>query len=149
MYSPSMSSSESCSEFNDSDHHIMFPDIYTLMMSRGVTIDKSMMTILPPEITLHEPEVNIDISLKKRKEGKRTLFSDSQRSVLMHWLKNHQSNPYPTSSEKQELMEKTGLNRDQINVWFTNNRVRHGMSSSSHHRGRSSHSHSFSLHASH
>ena len=141
-----MSSSDSSSDYSESDHHIVFPDIYTLMMSRGVTIDKSMMGFLPNEVTLPQPEINIDISIKKRKEGKRTLFSDSQRSILMHWLKNHQSNPYPTSSEKQELIEKTGLNRDQINVWFTNNRVRHGMSSSSHHRGRNTYSHSFALH---
>ena len=75
---------------------------------------------------------------RKRKETKRTLFSEKQRSILMHWLRSHQSNPYPTSLEKQELMEKTGLNRDQINVWFTNNRVRHGLSTSSQHHGHSS-----------
>ncbi|EAY22975.1 Homeobox domain containing protein [Trichomonas vaginalis G3] len=145
MYSPIDSSSDS----NEYDHHIVFPDIYTLMMSRGVTIDKSMMSLFPVENVLPEPEINVEIPIKKRKEGKRTLFSDSQRSILMHWLKNHQSNPYPTATEKQELMDKTGLNRDQINVWFTNNRVRHGMSCSSQHHGKNSHSHGYSFRSSH
>ena len=85
---------------------------------------------IPTTVPSHAP--------RKRKESKRTLFSEKQRSILMHWLRSHQSNPYPTSIEKQELMEKTGLNRDQINVWFTNNRVRHGLSTSSQHHGHSS-----------
>lgn len=134
-------SSDYSSDSNESDHHVVFPDIFTLMGSRGVFINKNQMSIFPQEsILIQEVTASpVQNPIKKRKEGKRTLFTDSQRSILMHWLKNHQSNPYPTSAEKQELMEKTGLNRDQINVWFTNNRVRHGMSCSSQHHGKSAH----------
>ena len=64
---------------------------------------------------------------KKRRRFKRTLFSDSQKRILIDWLQSHQSNPYPTLLEKQELMQETGLNREQINIWFTNNRIRHGL----------------------
>ena len=149
MYSPIMSASDSSSDSSEYDHHIVFPDIYSLMLSRGIVIDKSQMSIFPTEVSMALPEPTMEIPIKKRKEGKRTLFSDSQRSILMHWLKNHQSNPYPTSTEKQELMEKTGLNRDQINVWFTNNRVRHGMSCSSQHHGKNSHPHNFNFRSSH
>ena len=88
--------------------------------------------------TINIPNNSAQHPARKRKESKRTLFSEKQRSILMHWLRSHQSNPYPTSIEKQELMEKTGLNRDQINVWFTNNRVRHGLSTSSQHHSHSS-----------
>ncbi|EAY11943.1 Homeobox domain containing protein [Trichomonas vaginalis G3] len=149
MYSSKNSTPDSSSDSYDSDHHGLFPDIYSMMMSRGVIIDKSQMTIFPADFGLPETDINIDISITKKKETKRTLFSDSQRSILMHWLKNHQSNPYPTSSEKQDLMDKTGLNRDQINVWFANNRVRHGMSCSSHHHGKNSHQHSYSYRSTH
>ena len=64
---------------------------------------------------------------KKRKRFKRSVFSEGQKQILIEWLHSHQSNPYPTLLEKQELMQETGLNRDQINVWFTNNRIRHGL----------------------
>ena len=58
------------------------------------------------------------------------MFSDSQRTILLEWLRDHRSNPYPTIAEKKQLMNETGLNREQINVWFTNNRIRLGMTGS-------------------
>ena len=64
---------------------------------------------------------------KKRRRFKRTLFTDNQKRILTEWLQNHQSNPYPTHVEKLELMQETGLNREQINIWFTNNRIRNGL----------------------
>lgn len=73
---------------------------------------------------------NNPILKKKRKESKRTMFSDAQRTILLEWLRDHSSNPYPTITEKKQLMEETGLNREQINVWFTNNRIRLGMTGS-------------------
>lgn len=143
MYCYSPTSNSDSSDNADVDHHGSLPGIYALMMSRGIIIDKSQMSIFPAQVIKVETEVSSPNPIKKRKEGKRTLFTDNQRSILMHWLKNHQSNPYPTSSEKQDLMDKTGLNREQINVWFTNNRVRHGMSCTGQHHGKSSHTHSF------
>lgn len=67
---------------------------------------------------------------KKRKEGKRTMFTDTQRTILLDWLRDHKSDPYPTIQEKNQLMLQTGLNRHQINNWFTNNRIRLGMTGS-------------------
>ena len=64
---------------------------------------------------------------RKRKTFKRTIFTEMQKRVLNNWLSSHKENPYPTLTEKQELMTETGLSRDQINVWFTNNRIRHGL----------------------
>lgn len=129
------SSSDSTDSYTDHPH-VMLPSIFTLMSTRGVDFHNQLIPInlddpvSPPSAPQPQP--------KKRREGKRTLFSDAQRAVLMRWLKDHQSNPYPTSLQKQELMEKTGLNREQINVWFTNNRVRHGMSCSNHHSNKRS-----------
>ena len=148
--------SDSSSDFiTDNETHKLLPDIYTTMFHRGVLIDPSQMSPFPPDafqipmrkrqqsfpmnqtkITFQSNSVNPSLTKnikQKRKETRRTLFSNHQRSILLTWLKEHQKNPYPTSIEKQQLMEQTGLNRDQINVWFTNNRVRHGISSSSHH----------------
>mmetsp|Transcript_9074 Transcript_9074/g.14763 ORF Transcript_9074/g.14763 Transcript_9074/m.14763 type:complete len:338 (+) Transcript_9074:2385-3398(+) len=45
--------------------------------------------------------------------------------VLKQWLLSRKSNPYPTPEEKQELMQVTGLNRAQLDHWFTNARQRY------------------------
>ena len=45
--------------------------------------------------------------------------------VLKQWLQKRKSNPYPTPQEKSMLMEKTGLNRSQLDHWFTNARQRY------------------------
>ncbi|CAF2719642.1 unnamed protein product [Rotaria sp. Silwood2] len=42
---------------------------------------------------------------------------------LKEWLYEHQDHPYPTESDKQELMKKTSMSAYQIQVWFTNARV--------------------------
>ncbi|XP_063684820.1 uncharacterized protein LOC134818998 isoform X2 [Bolinopsis microptera] len=46
-------------------------------------------------------------------------------TVLSTWLRNNLKNPYPTISEKKELMKKTGLDRGQIRQWFVNARRRY------------------------
>ena len=43
---------------------------------------------------------------------------------LKEWLNVHWIHPYPTSGEKKELMQQTGLSLKQINQWFINARVR-------------------------
>ena len=85
--------------------------------------------IIPTQTINNIPQNNTVIK-KKRKESKRTMFSDAQRTILLEWLRDHRSNPYPTIAEKKQLMNETGLNREQINVWFTNNRIRLGMTGS-------------------
>ncbi|KAK8857863.1 DNA binding [Tritrichomonas musculus] len=86
-------------------------------------------TIIQPQTLSNMPQSNT-VMKKKRKESKRTMFTDSQRTILLEWLRDHRSNPYPTIAEKKQLMNETGLNREQINVWFTNNRIRLGLTGS-------------------
>ncbi|KNC86345.1 hypothetical protein SARC_01504 [Sphaeroforma arctica JP610] len=46
------------------------------------------------------------------------------RDVLMTWLFQHTRNPYPTITEKDVFVDKTGLSIKQINYWFINARRR-------------------------
>jgi hypothetical protein len=103
------------------------------MASAGVNIHRAeepSFSVLPspPPLAVSSDSPS-SVSLKKRRHFKRTLFTETQRQILMGWLKMHQKNPYPTTSEKEYLMMETGLQRDQINVWFTNNRIRQGITS--------------------
>jgi hypothetical protein len=45
---------------------------------------------------------------------------------MKEWLlsPDHFANPYPSQSEKRELVEKTGLTTTQVSTWFTNARQR-------------------------
>lgn len=43
---------------------------------------------------------------------------------MLDWLKDHQHNPYPNETEKETLINMTGLSLSQINHWFTNARRR-------------------------
>jgi hypothetical protein len=52
-------------------------------------------------------------------------FPKEVRSILRMWFNEHKENPYPTSEEKNELAEKTGLKRNQISLWLANTRRRH------------------------
>jgi hypothetical protein len=46
------------------------------------------------------------------------------RCVLFNFYKNNITFPYPTGTQKKDLMAKTGLDSKQINTWFTNRRCR-------------------------
>jgi hypothetical protein len=54
--------------------------------------------------------------------GKKCQFTKEVRSVLRTWYHEHQDNPYPTSKEKDELVEKTKLTRNQLSLWLANTR---------------------------
>ena len=43
-------------------------------------------------------------------------------AVLVQWIEEHQSNPYPTKSEKQQLATLSGTTLRQLNDWFANAR---------------------------
>ncbi|GAA0169659.1 homeodomain transcription factor [Lithospermum erythrorhizon] len=60
--------------------------------------------------------------LKKRKKGK---LPKDARVTLMDWWNTHCRWPYPTEEEKMKLSEVTGLDPNQINNWFINQRKRH------------------------
>ncbi|CAK7220357.1 homeodomain super [Sporothrix bragantina] len=44
---------------------------------------------------------------------------------LRAWFADHLHHPYPSEDEKQDLMEQTGLQMNQISNWFINARRRH------------------------
>ncbi|KAJ2156725.1 hypothetical protein GGF46_004994 [Coemansia sp. RSA 552] len=44
--------------------------------------------------------------------------------ILNQWLAGNRGNPYPSSDEKKELMNKTGLTKMQLKNWFCNVRRR-------------------------
>lgn len=111
------------------------PDIWSTVNQAGLSIkDLPFLVIDPPSPTTpptseSEPEA----SKRKRRQFKRSPFTVEQKQILFGWLNRQRKHPYPTSSEKEQLMELTGLSRDQINVWFTNHRIRQGLSNSSYH----------------
>ncbi|XP_011410489.1 PREDICTED: BEL1-like homeodomain protein 9 [Amphimedon queenslandica] len=45
-------------------------------------------------------------------------------AVLVKWIEDHQSNPYPTKAEKQYLAYYSGMNMTQLSTWFANARRR-------------------------
>jgi len=47
-----------------------------------------------------------------------------QQAVLQKWFAEHSSCPYPTKSEKLELMRLSGLNYKSVTTWFSNARFR-------------------------
>ncbi|KFZ09350.1 hypothetical protein V501_05603 [Pseudogymnoascus sp. VKM F-4519 (FW-2642)] len=49
-------------------------------------------------------------------------FSKEARSILRTWYHEHRENPYPTSEEKDELVNMSGLKRSQISLWLANTR---------------------------
>ncbi|QSZ29951.1 hypothetical protein DSL72_004469 [Monilinia vaccinii-corymbosi] len=51
-------------------------------------------------------------------------FSRQSVRILKDWLGLHHRHPYPTDSEREVLMSKTGLNKTQITNWLANARRR-------------------------
>jgi hypothetical protein len=100
------------------------PDIWTTFAGAGIVLDPPAAPL--PGARPSPPEDLSPRQLRKRKHFKRTMFTDTQRQILVKWLLMHQANPYPTTAEKELLMAETGLHREQINIWFTNNRIRQG-----------------------
>ena len=57
---------------------------------------------------------------------KRVAHTKEAIALLKDWLlsEEHVHNPYPTETEKKELMRLTGLDKKQLTNWFTNARKR-------------------------
>ena len=107
---------------SEPDKSHKFPDIWTTMRAAGVEVATEQLLELPIRAKAEISHEN------NQKQMRRMVFTFNQRQVLLKLLTDHMDNPYPTSHEKELLMMTTGLNREQINVWFTNNRVRQGIS---------------------
>ncbi|KAF7871727.1 hypothetical protein EAF04_003834 [Stromatinia cepivora] len=63
-----------------------------------------------------------DVGENSPKVGAR--FSRQSVRILKDWLGLHHRHPYPTDSEREILMSKTGLNKTQITNWLANARRR-------------------------
>ncbi|KAJ6121037.1 hypothetical protein N7523_005317 [Penicillium sp. IBT 18751x] len=59
---------------------------------------------------------------RSRKSNAR--FSRKAVNILKGWLRDHNDNPYPNETEKDQLKQSTGLNRTQISNWLANARRR-------------------------
>ncbi|KAF9425989.1 hypothetical protein BGZ94_007035 [Podila epigama] len=46
-------------------------------------------------------------------------------TVLVDWIRNHKSHPFPTKDEKTRLCKLASISETQLNNWFTNYRRRH------------------------
>jgi hypothetical protein len=63
-----------------------------------------------------------DTDGRSRKSNAR--FSRKAVNILKGWLRDHNENPYPNETEKDQLKHSTGLNRTQISNWLANARRR-------------------------
>ena len=50
--------------------------------------------------------------------------SDGGRSVLTQWWDAHETHPFPTAAEKEDLARRSGLTEEQVVFWFQNRRSR-------------------------
>jgi hypothetical protein len=66
------------------------------------------------------PDDDTDSTSSKRQ------LPQGARTILKDWLMSpeHFYNPYPTTEEKTDLIEKTGIEMKQLTNWFTNARKR-------------------------
>lgn len=57
--------------------------------------------------------------------AKRSRITKRSNEFLVAWFLAHKDNPYPSSEERTEIAEKTGLAEQQVRNWFANMRKRH------------------------
>lgn len=60
--------------------------------------------------------------LASSKISVKTKFDKKTTDILKNWLIKNIDNPYPSDEVKEKLCEMTGLNKKQIQNWFTNTR---------------------------
>jgi hypothetical protein len=63
--------------------------------------------------------------LASSKISVKTKFDKKTTDILKNWLLKNIDNPYPSDEVKDKLCEMTGLNKKQIQNWFTNTRKRY------------------------
>jgi len=56
--------------------------------------------------------------------GEDAQITELGTSILKRWMYAHFEHPYPTPTEKRELMRRTRCTLKQVSDWFVNNRVR-------------------------
>lgn len=82
---------------------------------------KSLLPSYPKEESM---ELTCCDNQTQKKKKSRCNLPKHVTNILNEWLSNHLDNPYPTASEKKELIEKTNLSSVQLSNWFINVRRR-------------------------
>lgn len=59
-----------------------------------------------------------------RRGSRRSKLPWKAVAILRRWFQANNDYPYPNSQEKADLMVETGLSKEQLNNWFTNQRKR-------------------------
>jgi len=59
-----------------------------------------------------------------RSRKKRANLPKKTTSILLGWLNDNLDHPYPSATEKTELIRLTGLTNQQLSNWFINARRR-------------------------
>lgn len=96
--------------------------------SSGIMKSYSEVTFQKIESIVKEDEEDVNLSKKAMTLCKNTSHQDKTRlpkratNILKAWFLNNIENPYPTTEMKEKLCQETGLNKKQIQNWFTNSR---------------------------
>jgi hypothetical protein len=70
------------------------------------------------------PLTTEDTKVKARRQFKKSHFPKWVKHILTDWLYVHRGYPYPTVTDRAELLLKTGLSRKQLRIWLINARKR-------------------------
>jgi hypothetical protein len=69
-------------------------------------------------------EILVSIKRGEKKGQSKNALDERTTAILNEWLKNHLTNPYPSTDDKLQLMNATGFTLIQLNNWFSNARRR-------------------------
>eukprot|EP01080_Neovahlkampfia_damariscottae_P001962 gene1962-1470_t len=78
-------------------------------------------SLLPPKIEPILSKPNTKGNIKRESRGN---LPKSAIEIFKKWLFAHFNHPYPSDTEKEELMKETNLSLTQVNNWFINARRR-------------------------
>lgn len=76
------------------------------------------------ELELASPEAEKSTMVQSTRSRTRNNLPKETTYILLKWLNDHLSHPYPNSFEKTQLMMTTGLSQQQLSNWFINARRR-------------------------
>eukprot|EP00956_Cyclotella_meneghiniana_P029386 scaffold70922_cov33-Cyclotella_meneghiniana.AAC.1 len=62
-------------------------------------------------------------SINRNGPRNRRYYAKSSTECLLKWYADHETNPYPSNEEKQELATASGLSVERVIQWFTNKRT--------------------------
>ena len=83
------------------------------------------MSASQPLPTIEMPRFPIPMVKVPNKNTKRKRFDKKIKQKIDRWLLLHQNNPYMSKEEKEWMMTQTGLTKEQLNTYLTNQRMRY------------------------